>query len=229
MIELHGLTKADAAYTLYYDETNNARRLHVMPDAFNVKEPACFVLGGVGHLGEPRALDLPALHQAVQLQPTSSKSSVQKSSRQTWRGLGTRPFWSTGRWAIVLSKVQQREVRLGCGHAVGRFAGEPVMTGILENSRAHGLAGQTGAQGAQFASDQPLGSYARDGRRTHQDAGDLPQQAPVALRTILPSQRVRWDYIYRVELRAPDELPLVVLIRYRCQGLQRGRVSRVAG
>ena len=29
MIQLHGLTKADAAYTLYYDETNNTRRLHV--------------------------------------------------------------------------------------------------------------------------------------------------------------------------------------------------------
>jgi len=42
---------------------------------------------------------------------------------------------------------------------------------------------------------------------------ELPQQAPVALRTILPSQRVRWDDIERVELRAPQQLPPVVLIR----------------
>jgi len=41
----------------------------------------------------------------------------------------------------------------------------------------------------------------------------LPQQAPVALRTILPDQRVRWDGIDRVELRAPEHLPPVVLIR----------------
>lgn len=41
----------------------------------------------------------------------------------------------------------------------------------------------------------------------------LPQQAPVALRTVLPNQGVRWDDIDRVELRAPAQLPPVVLIR----------------
>ena len=41
----------------------------------------------------------------------------------------------------------------------------------------------------------------------------LPLEAPVALRTILPDQRVRWDDIERVELRGPEELPPVVLIR----------------
>ncbi len=41
----------------------------------------------------------------------------------------------------------------------------------------------------------------------------LPLEAPVALRTILPDQRVRWDDIERVELRAPQQLPPVVLIR----------------
>ncbi len=42
-IQLHGLTKADEPYTLYYDETNNIGRLHVTPNGFNVKEPMCFV------------------------------------------------------------------------------------------------------------------------------------------------------------------------------------------
>lgn len=41
----------------------------------------------------------------------------------------------------------------------------------------------------------------------------LPPQAPVALQTILPNQRVRWDDVERVELRAPDQFPPVVLIR----------------
>jgi hypothetical protein len=41
----------------------------------------------------------------------------------------------------------------------------------------------------------------------------LPLEAPVALRTILPDQRVRWDDIERVELRGAEELPQVVLIR----------------
>ena len=43
--------------------------------------------------------------------------------------------------------------------------------------------------------------------------GELPQQAPVALRTVLPNQGVRWDDVERVELRAPQRLPPVVLIR----------------
>src|SRR3546814_19213560 len=42
----YGLTVADDVYTIYYDETNNIRRLHVRPDGLNVKEPACFVLAG---------------------------------------------------------------------------------------------------------------------------------------------------------------------------------------
>jgi hypothetical protein len=77
MVRLHGLTKADAAYTLYYDETNNARRLLVTQDGFNVKEPACFVLGGVGHAGPPRPLDLPALYKAVRLQPTAKELKLE--------------------------------------------------------------------------------------------------------------------------------------------------------
>jgi hypothetical protein len=77
MIRLHSLTKADAAYTLYYDETNNARRLHVTPDGFNVRQPACFVLGGVGHAGPPRPLDLAGLRQAVRLQPTAKELKLE--------------------------------------------------------------------------------------------------------------------------------------------------------
>jgi hypothetical protein len=32
-IALHQLTRADSIYTLYYDETNNIRRLHILSRA----------------------------------------------------------------------------------------------------------------------------------------------------------------------------------------------------
>ena len=73
VIALNRLTRADDAYTFYYDETNNIRRLHVTADGFNVREPLCFVLGGIGHRGPPRALDLGGLKRAVQLQATAKE------------------------------------------------------------------------------------------------------------------------------------------------------------
>ena len=77
MIQLHGLDRADAACTLYYDETNNARRLHVTPEGFNVRDPGCFVLGGVGHPGAPRPLDLASLYKTVRLQPTAKELKLE--------------------------------------------------------------------------------------------------------------------------------------------------------
>jgi len=41
----------------------------------------------------------------------------------------------------------------------------------------------------------------------------MPQDAPVALRTVFPQQAIRWEAIERVELRAPEGFPPVVLIR----------------
>ena len=72
-IALHHLARADDAYTFYYDETNNIRRLHVTADGFNVREPLCFVLGGIGHRGQPRALDLGGLKRLVRLQATAKE------------------------------------------------------------------------------------------------------------------------------------------------------------
>lgn len=67
-IALHSLSSADAAYTIYHDETNNIRRLHVRSDGLNVREPQCFVLGGVAHRGAPRALPLDDLRLALRIQ-----------------------------------------------------------------------------------------------------------------------------------------------------------------
>jgi hypothetical protein len=71
LIAMNGLTGTDGAYTFYYDETNNIRRLHVTPDGLNVRDPMCFVLGGVAHRGPPRPLDIAGLQSAVRLQPSA--------------------------------------------------------------------------------------------------------------------------------------------------------------
>jgi len=69
-IEAHGLTRVDEVHTLYYDESNNIRRLHVTPQGLNVRNPQVFVLGGVAHLGQPRELGFEALSAALRLQPS---------------------------------------------------------------------------------------------------------------------------------------------------------------
>lgn len=67
-IALHGLANADVAYTIYHDETNNIRRLHVRSDGLNVREPKCFVLGGIAHRGGPHALPVEDLRVALRIQ-----------------------------------------------------------------------------------------------------------------------------------------------------------------
>lgn len=72
-IALHGLTEADTEYTIYYDETNNIRRLHVRSDGLNVREPKCFVVGGVAHHGTARPLVLNELRTALRVQANASE------------------------------------------------------------------------------------------------------------------------------------------------------------
>lgn len=69
MIALHGLEKADEAYTIYYDETNNIRRLHVRADGLNEREPKCFVIAGVAHKGQTRPISIESLRTALKIQP----------------------------------------------------------------------------------------------------------------------------------------------------------------
>jgi hypothetical protein len=73
IIRAHGLANADEPYTIYYDETNNIRRLLVSPDGLNVGRPMCFVLGGIAHRGAVRALDMAELRLAVRLQPSAKE------------------------------------------------------------------------------------------------------------------------------------------------------------
>lgn len=77
LIRAHGLSGMDRPYTLYYDETNNIRRLRVTAEGFNVADPPCFVLGGVGHAGSPRPLDIQGLRQAVGLQTNAKELKLE--------------------------------------------------------------------------------------------------------------------------------------------------------
>jgi hypothetical protein len=90
-IRMGDLTGADAAYTLYYDETNNIRRLHVTPDGFNVADPKCFVLGGIAHHGPPRDLDFTTLRKALNLQPSTEDMKLSHVAKGDFLGVLASP------------------------------------------------------------------------------------------------------------------------------------------
>ncbi|GEQ99283.1 hypothetical protein JCM17844_29200 [Iodidimonas gelatinilytica] len=73
VIQMNGLFNADAVYTIYYDETNNIRRLHVRPDGLNVGHPECFVVGGIAYRGPVRVIDLDGLHSILNLQKSAKE------------------------------------------------------------------------------------------------------------------------------------------------------------
>lgn len=75
-IRLHRLDRADAPYTLYYDETNNIRRLHVTADGLNVDNPGCFVLAGVAQRAARKPIDITPLRAALRLQPSTREMKL---------------------------------------------------------------------------------------------------------------------------------------------------------
>lgn len=70
-IRLHQLSKVDAKYTFYHDETNNVGKLQIGARGLNVAELKVFVLGGVVHEGEPRPIDIQPLRDAMRIQKTA--------------------------------------------------------------------------------------------------------------------------------------------------------------
>jgi hypothetical protein len=58
IIALHSIQNVDEPYTFYYDETNNVKKLLLTPDGMNIRRPACFLVGGIGHLEKPLAFEL---------------------------------------------------------------------------------------------------------------------------------------------------------------------------
>lgn len=71
--KLHGLSKADEAYTFYHDETNNIKKLRLDAQGLNVAELGTFVLGGVVHDGAPRPLDIQPLRNAMRIQQSADE------------------------------------------------------------------------------------------------------------------------------------------------------------
>lgn len=78
-IALNELTGADAAYTMYYDETNNIRRLHTRADGLNVSEPKYFVIAGIAYCGPPRELNIDDLRQRCRIQKTTKANVLVES------------------------------------------------------------------------------------------------------------------------------------------------------
>lgn len=100
-IGLHGLTKADEIYTMYYDETNNIRRLHVRPDGLNIKEPKCFVIGGIAHRGIVRDLKFDALRAALRLQTSVKDMKLEHIAKGDFpRVLATPKLATFLRWLL---------------------------------------------------------------------------------------------------------------------------------
>jgi hypothetical protein len=100
-IKLHGLTKADEIYTIYYDETNNIRRLHIRPDGLNVGEPKCFVIAGIAHHGQVRDLELESLRFALRLQKTVKELKLEHVAKGDFLGLLRAPKLETFlRWVL---------------------------------------------------------------------------------------------------------------------------------
>ena len=81
-INLHGLCNVDEVYTIYYDETNNIRRLLVTPDGLNVQEPRCYVLGGIAYKGSRHRLCVDDLRSTLRIQ----KSTVELKLKHLGKG-----------------------------------------------------------------------------------------------------------------------------------------------
>jgi hypothetical protein len=68
-IKLHDLKNTDKVFTIFYDETNNIRKMYLTEDGnLNVKELNNFVLGGVAYLGENKNINLAELRSHLKLQ-----------------------------------------------------------------------------------------------------------------------------------------------------------------
>ncbi|WP_407193773.1 DUF3800 domain-containing protein [Bradyrhizobium sp. STM 3566] len=76
-IELYGLERADESYTIYYDETNNIRRLHVRASGLNVAELNSFVIAGIAYRGQARDLELNDLRKLLRIQASAKEIKLE--------------------------------------------------------------------------------------------------------------------------------------------------------
>ncbi|MBB1180583.1 hypothetical protein ABE444_09395 [Brevundimonas pondensis] len=99
-IKAHGLIHADRAYWLYYDETNNIRRLHLQADAFNVPDLNCWVLGGLGRR-DSTPIDVAPLRARAFIQPNAEELHFALFGRGEFpKVLGSRKLETFLDWAL---------------------------------------------------------------------------------------------------------------------------------
>ncbi|MCK1397601.1 hypothetical protein IVB45_37280 (plasmid) [Bradyrhizobium sp. 4] len=100
-IALNELTGADATYTMYYDETNNIRRLHTRADGLNVREPKYFVIAGIAYRGPPRELNIDDLRQRCRIQKTTKDIKLEHIAKGDFlQLLAAQKLESFLRWVI---------------------------------------------------------------------------------------------------------------------------------
>ncbi len=68
LVQMHNLGDIDKSYIIYYDESNNIRRLKLTKNGLNIREPKCFVLGGIAHTNTFKKTDLDDLKSKLKLQ-----------------------------------------------------------------------------------------------------------------------------------------------------------------
>jgi|GEM_PF-465948 len=102
IIRMHGLTKADTPYTLYYDETNNIRRLLLTPEGMNNPNPQCFALGGIAYTGEDRDFRYEEFRKALRIQKTAKEVKLEHVAKGDFLALVASPKTETFlRWLIA--------------------------------------------------------------------------------------------------------------------------------
>jgi hypothetical protein len=97
---MHSLTKADAEYVFYHDETHNIKKLRLSGQGLNVTEPGFFVLGGVVHEGSPRQLDLAPLREAMRVQASADEIKLKHVAKGDFLDLLTSDKLATFLWWI---------------------------------------------------------------------------------------------------------------------------------
>ncbi|MDP3115955.1 MAG: DUF3800 domain-containing protein [Phenylobacterium sp.] len=107
IIDAHGLENVGHPFTIHYDETNNIRRLRLTPGGLNVREPRCFVLGGVAHDGPAPPMAFETLRDVLSLQ----KSAVELKLEQLGKGDGL-AILDAPRVGAFLAWLQAQDVLL---------------------------------------------------------------------------------------------------------------------
>ena len=66
-VSLYNLQNTDDTYTIYYDESNNIRKLRLNAEGLNIGQPVCFALAGIFHRGAPKPINFDQFRAAARI------------------------------------------------------------------------------------------------------------------------------------------------------------------